>query len=267
VLRLPPDMRRLVSVAWTLAITGFKMRYFGSVLGYLWSLVRPLLVFAVLYLAMTQILHIGDAIPYYPAYLITGLVLYEFFSLTTTEAESSLVANQVMIRSITIPPLAIPLSIILRSLIDLGIKLGIVGIVIAISGVPVTEHWLQIPFLLAFLVLFTTAMVGILPPLFVNYRDTAPVWEVVLQLMFWGSPIVYTIDSVPENLRTVMLLNPFALLITQVRHAVFDPSAPPGWTYFPSPEYVLIPAAIVAGCLVAAIVLLRQATPRLAEQL
>ena len=266
-LRLPPDLRRLTSVSWTLAITGFKMRYYGSVLGYLWSLIRPLLVFAVLYLAMTEILHIGDAIPYYPAYLITGLVLYEFFALTTTEAEGSLVANQVMIRSIIIPPLAIPLSIILRSLIDLAIKLLIVAAVIAISGVPVTSDWLQIPFLLGFLILFTGAMVGILPTLFVNYRDTAPVWEVILQIMFWGSPIVYTIESVPESLRTVMLLNPFALLMTQVRHAVFDPSAPPGWSYLPSEAYVLIPVAIVGLSLVAAVVLLRRATPRLAEQL
>jgi ABC-2 type transport system permease protein len=264
---LRADSQRLFAVATTLAITGFKMRYFGSVLGYMWSLVRPLLVFGVLYLAMTEILHVGDAIPYYPAYLITGLVLYEFFALTTSEAEQSLVANQAMIRSIAIPPLAIPLSIILRALLDLAIKLIIVAIVIAISGVPITWAWLQIPFLLAFLILFTGAMTGVLPTLFVNYRDVAPVWDVILQVLFWGTPIVYTIESVPESIRSVMMLNPLALLMTQVRHAVFDPSAPSGWSYLPSTAYLLIPVGIVAATLVAAVVLLRRATPELAEQL
>ena len=261
------DTRRLFTVATTLALTGFKMRYFGTVLGYTWSLARPLLVFAVLYLAVTEILRFGDAIPNYPAYLITALILYEFFSATTSEAERSLVANQAMIRSITIPPLAIPLSIVLRSLIDLSIKLVIIAIVIAISGIPVTRDWLQIPFLLGFLVLFAVAMSGLLATLFVNYRDVEPIWEVTLQLMFWGSPIIYTIEAVPEDFRGAMLLNPLALLMTQVRHAVFDPGALPGWSYLPSPAYVLIPIGIVAMSLAAAIVMLRRTTPQIAEQL
>jgi ABC-2 type transport system permease protein len=261
------DTRRLFSVAMTLAITGFKMRYFGSLLGYMWSLVRPLLVFAVLYLAMTKVLRFGDAIPYYPAYLIMALTLFEFFAATTTEAEGSLVASQGMIRGIRIPPLAIPLSIVLRSLLDLAIKLVIVGIVIAISGVPVTNDWLQFPFLLGILILFSIAMSGLLSTLYVNYRDVAPIWDVTLQLVFWGSPIIYTVESVPEQYRTVMLLNPFALLMTQVRHAIFDPSAQPGWAYLPSTAYLLIPVAIVVASMVAAVVMLRRATPQLAEQL
>jgi ABC-2 type transport system permease protein len=261
------DTRRLFSVASTLAIAGFKMRYYGSLLGYMWSLVRPLLVFAVLYFAMTKILRFGDAIPYYPAYLITALTLYEFFAATTSEAEGSLVANQGMIRTIRIPPLAVPLSVVLRSLLDLTIKLGVVGIVIAISGVPVTSDWLQFPFLLAILIVFSVGMSGVLSTLFVNYRDVAPIWDVTLQLMFWGSPIIYTVESVPEQYRTVMLMNPLALLMTQIRHAVFDPNALPGWAYLPSPAYVLIPAGLIVGSVVAAVVMLRRATPQLAEQL
>jgi ABC-2 type transport system permease protein len=262
-----PDTHRLFTVATTLAISGFKVRYFGTLLGYMWSLVRPLLIFAVLYFAMTKILHFGNAIPYYPAYLITALTLFEFFSATTSEAEGSLVANQGMIRSLPVPPVAIPLSVVLRSLLDLGIKLIIVAIVIAISGVPVTTDWLQIPFLLAFLVLFAIGMAGLLSTLFVKYRDVNPIWEVVLQLLFWGSPIIYTIDSVPEQFRAVMMLNPLALLMTQVRHAVFDPSTLPGWSYLPSPAFVLIPLAIVGASLAAAVLMLSRTTPRLAEQL
>ena len=261
------DLRRLFSVAATLAITGFKMRYFGTLLGYVWSLIRPLLVFAVLYFAITEILGFGNSIPHYPAYLVTALILWEFFAATTGEAEASLVANQGMIRSIPIPPLAIPLSIVLRSLLDLSIKLIIVGIVIAISGVEVTRDWLQIPFLLGFLIVFAVAMAGLLSTLYVNYRDVNPIWDVVLQLMFWGSPIIYTIESVPEQWRTVMLLNPLALLMTQIRHAVFDPSAPPGWSYLPDPAWALIPVGVVGAALVAAVFMLGRTTPRIAEQL
>jgi ABC-2 type transport system permease protein len=261
------ELRRLFSVATALAISGFKLRYFGSVLGYLWSLVRPLLVFAVLYLAITKVIGFGGDIPHYPAYLVTALILFEFFSATTSEAEGSLVENQGMIRSVAIPPLAIPLSVVLRALLDLAIKLVIIGVVIAISDVPITRDWLQIPFLLAFLIVFAVAMAGLLSTLYVNYRDVNPIWEVVLQVMFWGSPIVYTIERVPDDWRTLMLLNPFALFITQVRHAVFDPSAPAAWNYFSHQAYVLIPLAIVGAALVAAVFLLRRTAPRLAEEL
>jgi ABC-2 type transport system permease protein len=261
------DLHRLFSVSWTLAITGFKMRYFGTLLGYVWSLVRPLLVFAVLYFAITEILGFGNAIPHYPAYLITALILWEFFATTTSEAEASLVANQGMIRSIPIPPLAIPLSIVLRSLLDLSIKLIIVAIVIAISGVPVTRDWLQIPFLLGFLIVFAIAMAGLLSTLYVNYRDINPIWDVVLQVMFWGSPIIYTIEAVPEQFRTVMLLNPLALTMVQLRHAVFDPNAPAGWSYLSHESLVVIPVAIVGAALIAAVLMLGRTTPRLAEQL
>ena len=261
------DLRRLFSVSWTLAITGFKMRYFGTLLGYVWSLIRPLLVFAVLYVAITKILGFGGGIPHYPAYLITALILWEFFAATTSEAEASLVANQGMIRSIPIPPLAIPLSVVFRSLLDLSIKLIIVAIALAISGVPITRDWLQIPFLLGFLVVFAVAMAGLLSTLYVNYRDINPIWDVVLQVMFWGSPIIYTIDVVPEQYRTVMLLNPLALLMVQIRHAVFDPSAPAAWSYLSHQSLVVIPVAIVGCALIAAVLMLGRTTPRLAEQL
>jgi ABC-2 type transport system permease protein len=261
------EARRLYTIVITLAITNFKLRYHDSALGYLWSLMRPLLVFGVLYFALTDVLNYGGGITRYPAVLITGLVLFEFFAGTTSEAVASLVESQSLLRKISLPPLAIPLSIVLRNLFDLGPKLVIVLFFLIISGTPVTLGWLQFPFLLAILVVMSLGFSGLLSTLYVSYRDVQPIWEAIVQLLFWSSAIVYTIESVPANVSEWLMLNPLGLIVTQVRHAVIDQSAAPGWTYLASPAMLVIPAGIILGSLVGAVLLYRRTVPHMAEQL
>jgi ABC-2 type transport system permease protein len=261
------DLRRLWQVTLTMAVVEFKLRYYGNALGYFWTLAKPLLMFGTLYVAFTQILHFGNEIPHYPAYLITALVLFGYFQETTLQAVPSLVQHEPLIRKIPMPMMAIPLSIALRSLFTLCLNLVAVFVFIALSGVEVTRDWLQVPFLILALVVFSTGVAALLANLFVPFRDTGPISEVLLQVAFWATPVIYTIQQVPEGLRHLIMLNPLAVILTQMRHALIDPSAPSAIGAIGGAEMLVIPAAIVVLTLVAAVALHRRTGPHLAEQL
>jgi ABC-2 type transport system permease protein len=259
-------LRRFWSLTLTLAVTEFKLRYYGNALGYFWTLVKPLLLFGVLYVAFTEILKVGDAVPHYPEMLILGIVLYNYFGEATGQAVPSLVAHENLIRKVPMPLLAIPLSVALRAFFTLCLDLIAVGVFFALSGVEVTSYWLEFPLLIATLLVFTTGVAALLANLYVPFRDVAPIWEIVTQLMFWGSPIVYPIESVPNGaLKSLILMNPLAVVITQARHSLIDPSAPSAADAAGGDAALLIPAAIVLATLALSFWLHRRITPRIAE--
>jgi ABC-2 type transport system permease protein len=261
------DLRRLASLTFTLAVIDFKRRYYGNALGYFWTLAKPLLLFGVLYLAFTEILSFGGRVHNYPAVIITGLVLYNFFSETTGESLSSLVAYESLVRKVPVPLLVIPLAISLRAFFNVCLNLVAVLVFIAISDVHVTRLWLEFPFLLGALLVFSAAVGALLSDLFVPFRDMGAIWEVIVQLMFWGSPIVYPIENVPQGLRDVILCNPVAVIITQARHVLIDPSAPSAIDAMSNPALILVPIAIVLAAIAGSVMLYRWITPRIAEQL
>ncbi len=261
------SFRRLASLTLTLAVMDFKQRYYGNALGYFWTLAKPLLLFGVLYVAFTKILKFGAGIPDYPAMIITGLVLYNYFAETTGQSLSSLVAFESLVRKVPVPLLVVPMAIALRSFFNLCLNLIAVFIFYALSQVEVTWAWLEFPFLLGALLVFATATGALLANLYVPFRDMGAIWEIVLQVMFWASAIIYPIEAVPENLRHLIMINPLAVIIVQTRHAMIDPSAPSAIQAMADPAMIAIPIAIVLATLAAAVLLYRRITPRIAEQL
>lgn len=260
------ELRRLVELTVTLAVTDFRMRFYGNALGYFWSLAKPLMLFAVIYIAFTEVLNIGDAVPYYPAVLISGLVLFNFFSEATGSATTSLVATGHLLRKMPVPSVAIPLSVVLRSFFNLVLNLIAVAVFFAIAGVEFHTSWIQFPLIIGGLVVFAVAVSSVLASLYVPLRDTAQIWEVGLQLMFWSTPIIYPVERIPSALQEIVMLNPLAVLIVQMRHAMIDPAAPSaaevaGW------GHVWIALAIGAATLPIGVLLYRRVAPRLAEQL
>ncbi len=214
--------RRFLELTLTLARTEFKLRYFGSVLGYVWSLVRPLLFFGVIYVFFTQILNIGHGIPHYGVYLLTGIVLWTFFAEATGNSVTSLVAREGLLRKVRFPRMAVPLSVSLTSGFNLAMNLIAVLVFALISGVYPTLSWLEmIPIILGFMILATGAGM-LLSALFVRYRDVAPIWEVLVQVLFYSSPIMYLASNY-KGLEHVAMLNPFAVLLTQMGHAFIHP--------------------------------------------
>jgi ABC-2 type transport system permease protein len=261
------ELRRLASLTFTLAITDFKQRYYGNFLGYFWTLARPLMLFGVLYVAFTQILSRG-ATPYFAQTLITGLVLYTYFSETTGQGLTSLVGHEPLIRKVPVPLLVIPLAIALRAFFTLALNLVAVGVFLAAGDVPVTATWLAFPLLLGVLLVYSAAVGALLADLYVPFRDLSSIWEIGLQLMFWGSPIIYPIESVPEGfLRDLILCNPLADIIAETRHVLIDPNAPSVTEAMSNPALIAVPIAIAFAVLAASILLYRWITPRIAEQL
>lgn len=215
------DFQRFLELTMTLARTEFKLRYFGSALGYVWSLVRPLLFFGVLYLFFTQILQIGKGVPHYGVYLLTGIVLWNYFSEATGNCVNCLVAREGLLRKIRFPRLVVPLSVSLTALFNLGMNFIAVIVFALANGVSPTVRWLELfPIVAAFLVL-ATGIGMLLSALYVRFRDIAPIWEVTSQAWFYCSPIMYLAKAYQHfgGLEHTALINPVATLLTQMGHA------------------------------------------------
>jgi ABC-2 type transport system permease protein len=210
--------RRFIELTVTLARTDFKLRYFGSALGYFWQLIRPLLFFGVIYVFFTEILHVGTGTPHYGVYLLTGIVLWTFFGEATGNAVTSLVAREAMLRKVRFPRLAVPIATSLTSLFNLCMNSIAVVVFALANGVSPSWSWLEmIPIAGGFLVL-ALGFGMLLSALYVRFRDVQPIWEVLSQILFYATPIMYPAYDY-GHLARFALLNPFAMLNTQMGHA------------------------------------------------
>jgi ABC-2 type transport system permease protein len=264
---LGDDLRRFWSLTVTLAATDFKLRFFGSVLGYLWTLVRPLLLFGVIYVVFTEVVRFGEGVEHYPVYLLTAIVLFTFFAESTSRGVTSLVERENLLRKIRFPRLVIPLSVALASLFNLLSNLVAVFVFVFISGIEPRLDWIQVPLLIAMLVVLATGVTMLVSALYVRYRDMEPIWEVALQLLFYASPILYVITFVPEDFRKLAASNPIATILTQMRHALIDETAPTAPTVLGGWVELLIPVGIVVAIFAAGFWVFFRETPRIAENL
>jgi ABC-2 type transport system permease protein len=223
----------------TMARTEFKLRYFGSVLGYLWSLMRPLLFFGVLYLFFTQVVRFGKGIPHYGVYLLTGVVFWNYVSEATGNAVNCLVTREGLLRKVRFPRMVVPLSVSLTATFNLAMNSIAVLVFALASGVTPTLNWLQMPVIALGFIVMATGIAMLLSALYVRFRDVAPIWEVALQVWFYTSPIMFTAASINSrfgaNLEHLAMTNPVATLLTQAGHAFIDHS----------PEHY--PTAVQAG--------------------
>jgi ABC-2 type transport system permease protein len=259
--------RHFVYVTRTLSSSEFKLRYFGSLLGYLWTFVRPLLLFGVLYVVFTKVIRLGGEVPHYPVVLLLGMVLFGFLGDSTGMALGSLVSRENLLRKVAFPRAAIPIAVSMTAAANLVLGLAVVLVLAVVNGVVVAWTWLYlIPIVLGLMVL-AIAVSLILSILFVRYRDLQPMWEVALQLLFWGSPVIYTIDFVPERFREYVLYNPFAAAVQEARHQVVQVGQPSVAEVMGSVWKVAIPAGIVLVLLAIGIVLFLRLAPRVAEDL
>jgi ABC-2 type transport system permease protein len=259
--------RRFALIVFTLAKNEFKVRYFGSVLGYLWSLMRPLMLFGVLYLVFTHVVRFGGDIQHYPLKLLLAIVIWSYFAEVTGQAVNSFTQRESLLRRVPFPPAAIPLSVVLTGAFNFGLNLCVMLGFVLVTGIAPAASWLELLPLVALLVVLTAAISTLLAVLYVPFRDMAPIWEVATQLLFWGTPIIYVIETAPESVRELLMLNPLAVIIEQARHAVIDPSAPTAAAAAGGSARLLIPLAITAAVIVASLVLYRRAAPTLAERL
>lgn len=264
---LGDDARRFINLTVTLARTDFKLRYFGSVLGYVWSLFRPLLLFGILYVVFTTVFHAGRGIPHYPVYLLSCIVLWTFFMETTGGSVQCLLMREGLLRKMRFPRLVIPLSVGLTAMFNLGMNLIVVfGFALA-TGVQVTWGWLELPVIVALLAILALGIGMSLSVLYVRFRDVQPIWDVIAQILFYASPIIYTAKTYPENVVRKALANPIAALFTQLEHAFIDPNAHSAAVVIGGTIRLAIPLGIIAAVAALGVFLFTREAPRIAENL
>ncbi|MEI7690674.1 MAG: ABC transporter permease [bacterium] len=223
-----------------LALTNFKLKYQGSVLGYLWSLVKPLMLFVVLYIVFTRILKIGASIPNYPVYLLLGVVMWGFFSELTAISLGAIVENGDLIRKVYFPRIVLVISVGITSFITFMLNLVVVFIFMAVLRiVPGLDVFLLLLVMFEFFVL-TVGVSFFLSALFVKFRDIAHIWEVILSVLFYATPILYPLSMVPVTIGKIMLLNPAAQIIQDARYLLITNQTTTAWNTL-SWKYVWIP--------------------------
>jgi ABC-type polysaccharide/polyol phosphate transport system ATPase subunit/ABC-type polysaccharide/polyol phosphate export permease len=257
---------RLARITVTLANTEFKLHYRGSVLGYLWSVMQPLLLFGVLYAVFSGVMRV-DFIAHYPVYVLSAVVLWTYFSEATNGGVSSLVRGEGLLRKMRFPALAIPLSISLKALFNLAMNsVVVVGFALA-SGITPRLSWLELPLLIVLLVVLTTGVTMLLSILYVPYRDTVQVWRVAERALFFCSPIIYAATQYPESIRELAALTPLVAIFSQMRHAFIDPSAPTAAALAGGAAWLLVPVAISVGIFWLGLAMFERRAPRVPERL
>ena len=260
--------RRSLELLYLFAVTEFKKTYFGTVLGYAWSLARPLMLFAVLVTVFTQIFHLGK-VPHYPVLLLMNIVLFGFFQEATLIAVGSVVGQEAIVRKTQFPRLVIPLAVVLTALFNLLLNLVVVFIFILASGVTPTWTWLLFPIVIALLIGITTAVSMIVASLYPRFRDLAIIWTVFSTVLFYATPILYTVGNLigHPTLRRIILLNPLAPIFELARKWIIQPSAPSPAVAAGGYAQLLAPIAIYVGVCVLAVWIFGREAPRIAEEL
>jgi len=266
------DWRRFVRLTWVIAKKDYKLSYFGSVLGYIWSLMQPLLFFGVLYLVFAVIVKFNKGVLDFPVLLLMNIVLFSFFQVGTGAAVGSVVLRENLVRKMYFPRLVIPLATVTTQGINLVFNMIVVVIFMVAYGVQPRVKWLFLPVLMALLFVFTAGLAMLLSALYVRFRDISPIWGVVSQALYFASPVFIVIDSVLVHGRTATryyLFNPLAAILQEARHCMIGGGigGESPATLMGSKLWLLAPAGIAAvTCVVGFLVFAREA-PRIAEEL
>lgn len=247
--------------------TDFKLRYRGSVLGYVWSLLRPLLMFGVLYVVFTKVIRVGNSIPYYPSYLLLGLVLWTFFVESTMSGMDSIVSRGDLIRKVSIPKYVIVISTTISALINLLINMIVVFIFMWIGHVPFRWTIALSPIFFLELIIFSLAISFLLATLFVKFRDFKHIWEVALQILFYATPILYSLSIVPKQLIKLMSISPLTQIFQDTRSLMITPDTVTTKEVFGSQIGRLIPLLIVVVLALVSAWYFRSNSKKFAEEL
>jgi ABC-2 type transport system permease protein len=277
---LDDSWSRFWHLAYNIARSEFKLKFFGSALGYLWQVVRPLLLFGVLYVFFVLVFHVdkakGAAAHYYGAQLLGSIVLFTLFGEATGGAVFSVVERENLVRKIQFPRLAIPISVVLLALFNLGLNLVVVMIFGVAGGVKPMLSWLELPLIILMLTVLATGVAMLLSALYVKFRDVAPIWEVLSQILFYSSPVIVPAETVREKLAHgsfnhflfhLYTLNPLVAIFQQFRHAMINRGTLSAGQVMGSWTALLEPLALVAAIFVIGFWVFNREAPHIAEDL
>ncbi len=208
----------------------FRVKYQSSALGMLWSFLNPLLTMGVYYFVFSAVFQ--SDIPYFPVYLMSGIILFNYFSESTSLGLVSIVGNSALITKVYMPKYIYPLSKVLSSAINLCISLIPLILVMLVTGVPFQKSLLLLPWVVLFLILFSLGVSLILSTMNVFFRDTQFLWNVLITLWNFLTPIFYPESIIPAQFRMIYHLNPMYQIVYFMRSIILNGVSPTPITYF-----------------------------------
>ena len=251
--------------------TDFKLRYQGSVLGYLWALLRPLMMFAILYFVFSVLLPIGQGDPHYPIYLLIGTSMWSFFTECTMQGIQAIVNRGDLLRKISFPKYIVVVSSTLTAVINMLINLVVIIIFALINGIMPNPMWLlAIPAIFE-LYCLSLGIAFLLGSINVKYRDITSIWEVLVQALFYAVPIIYKISMVAEghpSIAKMLLINPIAQCIQDIRFAIISAvgQVDTAWNYINHWYIAIIPVILVIIILTIGALVFRKKSKFFAEE-
>jgi len=253
-----------------LVFTDFKLRYKGSVLGYVWSLLKPLVLFAVLYVVFIHFLRFGAGIPHFAVSLLLGVVLWNYFVEVTSQGLSAIVSKGDLMRKLSFPRYVIVVAGSFSALINLSISLLVVGLFIILNGVSLTWSALWIIPLIAQMFILGLAFAFLLSALYVKFKDISYIWELVLQAGFYATPIIYPLTmvvAISPVAAQLLMLNPIAQIIQDARASVIWADTPTITSIFNNPYMHIVPITFTILLAVLAGLYFRKRSPKFAEEI
>lgn len=249
-----------------MVVTDFKLRYQASLLGYLWTLLRPLAIFSILYVVFASFLKIGRGVPFFPVYLLLGIVIWGFFTESTTQGLASLVARADLLRKIRFPRYVVVLSVGASVLISFALNMVVIVLFLVLLRVPVRSAVLWLPLLFLELLAISIALAFFLSAFYVRFRDMNYIWDVVIQAAFYAVPILYPLTLVPEKWARVLVLNPMAQIIQDARYVLITDQTQTISQLFGTPWVRAVPVGITVALSVASVIYFRRRSSSFAEE-
>jgi ABC-2 type transport system permease protein len=258
------DTSRIWPLVKMLAVQDVRRTYLRTRLGWLWAVLRPLLLFGVIFMFLRSVLRVFVD----PVLLLLNIVLFQFFLDVASASVRSAVRRENLVRKMQFPRIVIPLSILAAALFTLAVNFAIVMIFVLASGTDPTLSWLLFPLAIVVLAAFACGLGMILSVTYVSFRDVEPAWGLIGRSLFYLSPILFTIETVDsETLRNLISLNPLAPILEQARVWLLDPAAPTALEAVSNGLILLVPLAIVLGCVIGGVWIYDRRAPFIAEAL
>jgi ABC-2 type transport system permease protein len=243
-----------------------KLRYQASFLGYLWTLLRPLAIFSILYIVFVKFIRIGAGVPHYAVYLLLGIVTWGFFAELSNQGLSSIVARASLLRKINFPRYVVVLSVGASVLISFLLNMLVICLFMIVQQVQVSLKILYLIPLFLELVTLGVAVAFFLGALFVRFRDVDYIWEVFMQAAFYATPILYPLSLVPEMWARILVLNPMAQIIQDARYVLITDQAQTVSQLWGTHWVRAVPVGITLVLAVASVIFFRRRSRTFAEE-
>ena len=235
---------------------------------YLWALLRPLMMFAILYVVFSKLLRFGNDIPHYPVYLLCGTTMWSFFTECTAQGMQAIVSRGDLLRKINFPKYIVVISATLTAVINMLINVGVIIVFALINGITPSWTWLLVIFPIIELYLLALGIALLLGSINVKYRDVSSIWDVIVQALFYAVPIIYPVSMVASTsviAAKLILLNPIAQAIQDIRFSLITVETATTWNYIVNP-LVIVPVVLTLALLVFGALTFRRKSKFCAEE-